>query len=85
MCRLSLPCAQRNCVPERMSLGSATPLDLLCSRRVSESHLTGDSDDVLKHVDSALVMMSGMKMLKSQRQPVTISATFEKFKVVQGG
>ncbi len=32
--------------------------------RVDESHLTGESDDVLKHADSAPVMLSGTKILE---------------------
>ena len=33
-------------------------------RRVDESHLTGESDDVLKHADGAPVMLSGTKILE---------------------
>ena len=31
---------------------------------MDESHLTGESDDVLKHADSAPVMLSGTKVLE---------------------
>lgn len=32
--------------------------------RVDESHLTGESDDVLKHVDLSPIMLSGSKLLE---------------------
>lgn len=32
--------------------------------RVDESHLTGESDDVLKHADLSPVMLSGSKILE---------------------
>ncbi len=33
-------------------------------RRLDESHLTGESDDVLKHASSAPMMLSGSKVLE---------------------
>lgn len=37
---------------------------MLYACRVDESHLTGESDDVLKHADLSPVMLSGSKILE---------------------
>lgn len=37
---------------------------MVCNHRVDESHLTGESDDVLKHSDLSPMLLSGSKILE---------------------